>query len=104
VFTLGATRGDGVRGEDITPNLRTINALPLRIPVRPASSAPLTGESAGGPPAPARLVVRGEAYMPIAAFEAFNRQQKAAGKKTYANPRNTAACASSTLLSPPRGL
>jgi DNA ligase (NAD+) len=91
VFTLGATRGDGVRGEDITPNLRTINALPLRIPVRPASSAPLAGKGKAGPPAPARLVVRGEAYMPIAAFEAFNREQEAAGKKTYANPRNTAA-------------
>lgn len=91
VFTLGATRGDGVRGEDITPNLRTINALPLRIPVRPASSAPLAGKSEARPPAPAHLVVRGEAYMPIAAFEAFNREQEAAGKKTYANPRNTAA-------------
>ncbi|MEJ2732778.1 MAG: NAD-dependent DNA ligase LigA [Anaerolineae bacterium] len=91
VFTLGATRGDGVRGEDITPNLRTINALPLRIPVRPASSTPPTGDSEAGPVAPARLVVRGEAYMPIAAFEAFNREQEAAGKKTYANPRNTAA-------------
>ncbi len=91
VFSLGATRGDGVRGEDITPNLRTINALPLRIPVRPASSAPLAGKGKAGPPAPALLVVRGEAYMPIAAFEAFNREQEAAGKKTYANPRNTAA-------------
>ncbi len=91
VFSLGATRGDGVRGEDITPNLRTINALPLRIPVRPASSAPLAGKGKADPPAPALLVVRGEAYMPIAAFEAFNREQEAAGKKTYANPRNTAA-------------
>jgi DNA ligase (NAD+) len=91
VFTLGATRGDGVRGEDITPNLRTINALPLRIPVRPASSTPPTEDSEVRPRAPARLVVRGEAYMPIAAFEAFNREQEAAGKKTYANPRNTAA-------------
>jgi DNA ligase (NAD+) len=80
-FTLGATRGDGVRGEDITANLRTVKALPLRIPVR--------RESVSGPPA--RLVVRGEAYMPIDAFEAFNREQEAAGKKTYANPRNTAA-------------
>ena len=80
-FTLGATRGDGLRGEDITANLRTVKALPLRIPVdREAVPAP-----------PARLVVRGEAYMPIAAFEEFNRRQAAAGKKTYANPRNTAA-------------
>jgi DNA ligase (NAD+) len=78
VFSLGATRGDGLRGEDITANLRTVRALPLRIPV-------------GGGTSPARLVVRGEAYMPIDAFEAFNREQEAAGKKTYANPRNTAA-------------
>ena len=80
LFTLGATRGDGIRGEDITPNLRTVKALPLGIPV-----------AGGGTPAPRRLVVRGEAYMPIDAFEEFNRQQAAAGKRTYANPRNTAA-------------
>jgi DNA ligase (NAD+) len=83
VFSLGATRGDGVRGEDITPNLRTIRALPLRVPVPGASEGQLE--------APGRLVVRGEAYMPIDAFEEFNREQESAGKKTYANPRNTAA-------------
>jgi DNA ligase (NAD+) len=80
-FSLGATRGDGIRGEEITPNLRTVRSLPLRIP-------------AGGsnmPGAPIRLVVRGEAYMPVDAFETFNRAQAAAGAKTYANPRNTAA-------------
>ncbi len=90
IFTLGSTRGDGVRGEDITPNLRTVKALPLRIPVPPLPSAPQV-EGRHEPIAPARLVVRGEAYMPIDAFEAFNREQEAAGKKTYANPRNTAA-------------
>jgi DNA ligase (NAD+) len=79
-FTLGATRGDGIRGEDITPNLRTVKALPLGIPVTDRDAQ-----------APARLIVRGEAYMPIDAFEKFNRQQAAAGKRTYANPRNTAA-------------
>jgi len=83
LFSLGATRGDGLRGEDITPNLRTVKALPLRIPVPRAERREME--------APARLVVRGEAYMPIDAFEAFNREQEAAGKKTYANPRNTAA-------------
>jgi DNA ligase (NAD+) len=83
LFTLGATRGDGTRGEDITANLRTVRALPLRVPS--------AGEAEGATMAPARLVVRGEAYMPIDAFEAFNRGQQAAGKKTYANPRNTAA-------------
>jgi DNA ligase (NAD+) len=83
IFNLGATRGDGVRGEDITPNLRTVKALPLRVPVARAEGQ--------GTRTPARLVVRGEAYMPIDAFEAFNREQEVAGKKTYANPRNTAA-------------
>jgi DNA ligase (NAD+) len=82
-FTLGATRGDGVRGEEITPNLRTVKALPLRVP--------MTAGDGRWKEAPARLVVRGEAYMPIDAFEKFNQQQQAAGKKTYANPRNTAA-------------
>ncbi len=85
VFVQGVTRGDGYRGEDITPNLRTVKALPLRVPAA-------TGEdAAGAPPAPSRLVVRGEAYMPLDAFETFNREQEAAGKRTYANPRNTAA-------------
>ena len=79
LFVLGATRGDGSRGEDITPNLRTIRVLPLRIPAH-GNLAP-----------PERLVVRGEAYLPIEAFEAFNREQEAAGRRTYANPRNTAA-------------
>jgi DNA ligase (NAD+) len=83
LFTLGATRGDGMRGEDITANLRTVKPLPLRVPV--------PGQGKKGISTPARLVVRGEAYMPIDAFEAFNREQEAAGKKTYANPRNTAA-------------
>jgi DNA ligase (NAD+) len=83
LFSLGATRGDGRRGEDITANLRTVKALPLRIPVGP-------DEELGLDPPP-RLVVRGEAYMGIKAFEAFNRAQENAGKRTYANPRNTAA-------------
>jgi len=83
MFTLGATRGDGVRGEEITPNLRTVKALPLRVP--------MTAGNGRWTEAPARLVVRGEAFMPIDAFEEFNQQQEAAGKKTYANPRNTAA-------------
>jgi DNA ligase (NAD+) len=82
-LALGATRGDGVRGEDITPNLRTVKALPLRIPVMGGDKRQVA--------VPTRLVVRGEAYMAIDAFEAFNREQEAAGKRLYANPRNTAA-------------
>lgn len=84
LFTLGATRGDGEVGEDITANLRTVRVLPLRIPVHP-------GDGTDVPPAPARLVVRGEAYMPIREFEAFNEQLARAGERTFANPRNAAA-------------
>ena len=79
VFVLGATRGDGIVGEDITNNLRTIRSLPLRIP--------LTEE---GPPAPPRLVVRGEAYMAKAEFERFQAEQAKLGNK-FTSPRNTAA-------------
>ena len=80
VFVQGATRGDGDIGEDITHNLRTIRALPLRIPV-----------SSDGPAAPANLVVRGEAFITLAEFEQLNRQLEEAGERTYQNPRNTAA-------------
>ncbi len=79
VYVKGATRGDGFVGEDVTANLKTIKAVPLRIPVIP-----------DGEP-PKRLVVRGEAYMPIKAFEEFNRRQAELGQKTFANPRNAAA-------------
>jgi DNA ligase (NAD+) len=79
LFTLGATRGDGQVGEDITNNLRTIHSLPLRIPV-----------ASEGPPAPQQLVVRGEAYIAKAAFQRFQTEQAQQGN-TYVNPRNTAA-------------
>jgi DNA ligase (NAD+) len=79
-FILGATRGDGDVGEDITANLRTVRAVPLRIPLDPS-----------GPKPPRRLVVRGEAYINIADFEKLNKRLLEAGEKTYLNPRNTAA-------------
>jgi DNA ligase (NAD+) len=79
LYVQGATRGNGVEGEDVTANLKTIKGVPLRIPVSP-----------NGPP-PARLVVRGEAYMPIDQFQKFNRRQAELGEKTFANPRNAAA-------------
>ena len=79
-FAQGATRGDGEVGEDITTNLRTIKAIPLRIPVE-----------VKGPRPPAYLVVRGEVFIPVRAFQALNRQLEEAGEKTYLNPRNTAA-------------
>jgi len=80
LFVQGATRGDGVVGEDISTNLRTIRALPLHLPVDP-----------DGPQPPEYLVVRGEAFMNVADFEALNRSLEENGEKTYLNPRNTAA-------------
>lgn len=80
VFVQGATRGDGEIGEDITANLRTIKAVPLRIPVNPNDS-----------PAPDRLVVRGEVFIFLKDFEELNQRLSAAGEKTFQNPRNTAA-------------
>jgi DNA ligase (NAD+) len=79
-FVLGATRGDGDVGEDITPNLRTVSSLPLRVPWR-----------ADGPPPPHYLVVRGEAYMRLIDFQELNRSQTEKGERTFANPRNAAA-------------
>lgn len=80
IFVQGATRGDGIIGEDITLNLKTIRSLPLKIPVL-----------AGGAEPPSRLVVRGEAFITLEDFEALNRRLEEAGEKTYLNPRNTAA-------------
>jgi DNA ligase (NAD+) len=79
-FVQGATRGDGEVGEDITSNLRTVKAIPLRIPV-----------DSKGPKPPAYLVVRGEAFIPNEDFEELNRKLEEAGQRTYLNPRNTAA-------------
>jgi DNA ligase (NAD+) len=80
LFTLGATRGDGSVGEDVTTNLRTVRTLPLRIPVASAAPQP-----------PRRVVVRGEAMMLIEDFEALNRRQAEADDRLFANPRNAAA-------------
>ncbi|HZM34930.1 MAG TPA: NAD-dependent DNA ligase LigA [Burkholderiales bacterium] len=74
-LTLGATRGDGETGEDVTPNVRTIRGIPLR----------LHGH------APSLLDVRGEIYMTRADFERMNERQRAAGGKAFVNPRNAAA-------------
>jgi DNA ligase (NAD+) len=74
VLVRGATRGDGRVGEDVTHNLRTIGAIPLRIP-----------------DAPPFIEVRGEVYLPIAAFKALNERRAEAGEPTFANPRNSAA-------------
>lgn len=80
-FVRGATRGDGNVGEDVTANLRTIKALPLKVPVSPLSPIKL----------PKTLVVRGEVFITIKDFEELNRHLEEMGEKTYLNPRNTAS-------------
>ena len=73
-FVKGATRGDGVVGEDVTANLKTIRSIPMTIDN-----------------APPRLIVRGEVFMPKKSFEKLNERQEAEGKPLFANPRNAAA-------------
>ncbi len=90
LFTQGATRGDGLVGEDITPNLRTLRALPLRIPVgerKDGKKKPQNPASSVQPPS--LLVIRGEAFIPVAEFAALNKRLAEAGERTYFNPRNT---------------
>ncbi len=73
IFVRGVTRGDGITGEDITNNLKTVKAIPLKL-FEPVS-----------------VEVRGEVYMPKAAFEKLNKENLAKGEKLFANPRNAAA-------------
>lgn len=73
LFVRGSTRGDGVTGEDITQNLRTVASIPLRLRT------------------PASIEVRGEVYMPAAVFKVLNEDREAEGKSLFANPRNAAA-------------
>ncbi len=76
IFTRGATRGDGTVGEDITANLKTVEAIPLRL---------------RGKNIPARVVARGEVFLTKKEFARLNKEQEKKGGKAYANPRNVAA-------------
>ncbi len=76
VFTLGATRGDGDYGEDVTANLKTVRNIPLKL---------------NTPAPPETLVVRGEVYMPKSVFASLNRVREEEGQAVFANPRNAAA-------------
>lgn len=76
VLVSAATRGDGTTGEDITSNVRTIRAIPLKL---------------HGDNIPARLEVRGEVFLPQAGFEKINEDARRTGGKVFANPRNAAA-------------
>jgi DNA ligase (NAD+) len=78
VLVRGATRGDGVRGEEVTSNVRTIRAIPLKL-----RAADLKG--------PRRIEIRGEVYLPRRVFERINKQKADAGEPLFANPRNAAA-------------
>jgi len=95
IFVQGATRGDGEVGEDITANLRTIRAIPLKIPVESREQGVENGFDSlpqfSTPLLPDYLVVRGEAFIEIKDFEELNKKLEEAGAKTYLNPRNTAA-------------
>jgi DNA ligase (NAD+) len=79
VFTRGSTRGDGIRGEDVTANLRTIKSIPLRLMKPPHARLPRL------------LEVRGEVIIPRKAFERLNADREKAGEAPFANPRNAAA-------------
>jgi DNA ligase (NAD+) len=76
VLVQAATRGDGIRGEDVTANLRTIKSIPLRL---------------AGDDTPTTLEVRGEVFFPISAFDKFNAERAEQGLQTYVNPRNSAS-------------
>ncbi len=113
VLTTGATRGDGEVGDDVTSNIRTIHAVPLRLhagvscgegvpPLRDADILPAIrgrdaigtkeqGQDALATGVPAVLEVRGEVYMPTKSFAALNQARSEAGEPAFANPRNAAA-------------
>ncbi|MBD3308831.1 NAD-dependent DNA ligase LigA [candidate division KSB3 bacterium] len=84
-LTLGSTRGDGVTGEDITQNLKTVKSIPLRL----VQEAPPAGQPT--PPFPPKLEVRGEVYMEKEDFVALNNARELTGAPLFANPRNSAA-------------
>jgi len=75
IFIRGTTRGDGIKGDDITSNLRTIRSIPLRLHGSDLQNAE----------------VRGEVYFPISSFKKFNKEQEKKGEQVFANPRNAAA-------------
>src|SRR5947207_2812653 len=78
VLTVGSTRGDGTVGENVTPNIRTIRSVPLRL--RSEARKP-----------PELLAVRGEVYLPLKAFQKLNREREEAGQPVFANPRDAGA-------------
>ncbi len=80
ILTRGATRGDGVTGEDVTQNVRTIRSIPLRLNVEAFDGA-----------IPERIEVRGEAFLPLNVFKQINEERQKASESVFANPRNATA-------------
>ena len=78
ILVRGATRGDGIRGEEVTSNVRTIRAIPLKL-------------RTADPSGPRRIEIRGEVYLPRKVFERINKEKADAGEPLFANPRNAAA-------------
>ncbi|NMG10085.1 NAD-dependent DNA ligase LigA [Brasilonema sp. UFV-L1] len=83
ILTRGATRGDGVTGEDITQNVRTIRSIPLRLNLEEVETLHATSLQ--------RIEVRGEAFLPLEVFKQINQERQKAGETVFANPRNAAA-------------
>ncbi|WP_337042426.1 NAD-dependent DNA ligase LigA [Emticicia sp. 17c] len=79
IFVRGVTRGDGVRGDDITTNVKTLRSLPLKVTPKDGISLPALFE------------VRGEGFLPYTSFEKMNKEAEEAGEESYANPRNAAS-------------
>ncbi|MDW8320013.1 MAG: NAD-dependent DNA ligase LigA [Armatimonadota bacterium] len=89
VFVTGATRGDGLQGEDVTQNLRTIHAIPLRL--RQTVGEPTSLFDEPPVPVPSFVEVRGEVYLTHDEFRRINEEREQTGEPTFANPRNAAA-------------
>jgi len=93
-LTVAATRGDGVAGDDITANLKTIRSIPLQLTPRTqmeAGHAAPAPDRTGRPELPSIFEVRGEVYLKLAGFKKLNEERLAAGDEPFANPRNAAA-------------
>ncbi|MDP2910103.1 MAG: NAD-dependent DNA ligase LigA [bacterium] len=91
VFSVGATRGNGAIGEDVTQNLKTIESIPLKLHIHGNFSAKETVERVKKLIENGKIEIRGEVYMEKKAFEKFNKELELKGEKTFANPRNLAA-------------
>ena len=90
ILVRGVTRGDGVTGEDITQNVRTIRSIPLRLK-NVETYHGTSGGMSDGTSLPERIEVRGEAFLPLDVFDQINQEREKAGESLFANPRNAAA-------------